>query len=103
MLLVSVMYPNEGGVTFDERYYLHSHIPLVKSRWGSLGLEDIQVVRGLDGPDGGAAPYRVMALLRFRSRGDFEAAVKQHGGEIFGDIPKFSNGKPVVQLSEILA
>ena len=32
MVLVSVLYPNQAGSRFDERYYLDKHIPLVRQR-----------------------------------------------------------------------
>jgi hypothetical protein len=38
MILVSVMYPGGPNATFDEAYYLGTHIPLVKVRWTSMGL-----------------------------------------------------------------
>jgi hypothetical protein len=37
MVLVSVMYPNEAGSSFNHEYYLQKHIPLVRERW-SMGL-----------------------------------------------------------------
>jgi hypothetical protein len=56
MIVISVMYPNESGSTFDETYYLESHIPLVRACWGSMGLEDVQLLRGTGSPDEG--PHR---------------------------------------------
>jgi uncharacterized protein (TIGR02118 family) len=103
MILISVMYPQESGSTFDQAYYLEKHIPLVKARWSSMGLERVELVRGVGTPDGSAAPYAVMALLWFRSMQDFENAGKEHGGEIFADIPNFTNVNPVIQLNEELA
>jgi uncharacterized protein (TIGR02118 family) len=102
MILISVMYPDESASTFDEAYYLETHIPLVKERWGSMGLEDVHLLRSVGTPDGSAAPYRVMALLRFRSLQDFESAGREHGREIFADIPNFTNVKPIVQINEPL-
>ena len=103
MILVSVMYPQESGSTFDQTYYVEKHIPLVKARWSSMGLEKVDLVRGVGTPDANPAPYRVMALLWFRTMQDFEKAAKEHGREIFADIPNFTDGKPVVQINEPLA
>jgi uncharacterized protein (TIGR02118 family) len=102
MLLVSVMYPSKPGSSFDRDYYLQKHMPLVKERWGPMGLENVQVVRGIDIADGRPQPYQVMALLTFRSMADFQAAADAHGQELFGDIPNFSNVQPVVQISETM-
>ena len=100
MILVSVLYPNSAGAQFDEGYYLSKHIPLVRERWGGMGLQEVRVLRGLGTPDGGAAPFRMMALLSFDSTDALKRCATAHGPEIFGDIPNFTDGKPVMQVSE---
>ncbi|WP_046865373.1 EthD family reductase [Microvirga massiliensis] len=102
MILVSVMYPGGEHATFDEAYYLGTHIPLVRKRWTPMGLEEVHLVKGTGTPDGSPPPYRVMALLRFRSLQDFRAAAGAHGAEIFADIPKFTNVQPILQINEPL-
>jgi uncharacterized protein (TIGR02118 family) len=102
MIVVSVMYPGGASDTFDERYYLDTHIPLVKERWGGMGLEGVELLRGTGSADGSPAAYGVLALLRFRSLSDFQKAGQAHGQEIFADIPKFTNVQPVVQINEAL-
>ena len=102
MILVSVMYPGGEGSTFDESYYLQEHIPLVKERWSGMGLQELRLVKGVGTPDGSAPPYRVMALLTFRSLQDFQNAAQAHGPEIFADIPRFTNVQPIVQINEAL-
>ncbi len=102
MILVSVLYPNDAGSKFDQDYYLRTHVPLVQARWGGMGLQDARVLRGTAAGDGGQAPYRVIALLTFGSMDEFRSAVKAHGAEIFADIPKFTDVKPVVQINEPL-
>jgi uncharacterized protein (TIGR02118 family) len=103
MILVSVMYPSSSESTFDHDYYLQKHIPLVKERWGSMGLEDVLLVRGVGTPDGSPPPYQVMALLSFRAMEDFQNAAAAHAQEIFDDIPRFTSVQPVVQISENLS
>lgn len=103
MVLVSVLYPNQSGSRFDERYYLDKHIPLVRQRWESMGLTDLRLLRGTNTPDGGAAPFRVMALLTFKSGEAMQKAVAAHGAELFGDIPNFTDVQPVAQVNEALA
>ncbi len=102
MIVVSVMYPGGDEASFDERYYVETHIPLVKERWSPLGLDDVRLLKGAGTPDGSAPPFRVMALLTFRSMQDFEKAGRAHGREIFADIPKFTDVKPVVQINDVL-
>jgi uncharacterized protein (TIGR02118 family) len=103
MILVSVMYPNSSGSTFDHDYYLRKHIPLVKERWGRMDLENLRLVRGVGTPDGSPPPYQVMALLSFRSMEAYQKAAAAHAQEIFDDIPRFTSVQPVTQISEDLS
>ena len=102
MTVIAVMYPSASGTTFDQDYYMQTHIPLVRRLWSPLGLQDVKVLRGVAGPDGAAPTYSIVALLSFASMDAFKAAAAQHGAEIFADIPKFTNGKPVLQFNEAL-
>lgn len=102
MILVTVLYPAGAEGSFNRDYYLQTHIPLLKEKWTSLGLEDVQLLRGSASADGNEAPYQVIALLTFRSQQDFQKAVQAYGQEIFADIPKFTSVKPVVQINETL-
>ena len=101
MIVVTVMYPGGAEATFDQDYYLQSHIPLVKERWSAFGLQGVQVLKGTGQPDGSAAPYPITALLTFASLQDFKNAGQAHGQEVFADIPKFTNVQPVVQINEV--
>jgi uncharacterized protein (TIGR02118 family) len=101
MILVSVMYPT--GAKFDTDYYLKTHMPLVKDRWGPHGLKGAQVLRGAAKPDGSPPDYQMIALLTFGSLDDFKAAGKAHGREVFADIANFTDAKAAVQINDILA
>lgn len=100
MILVSVMYPT--GAKFDTDYYLKTHMPLVKDRWGPHGLKSAQVLRGAAKPDGSPPDYQTIALLTFGSLDDFKAAGKAHGREVFADIANFTDANAVVQINDIL-
>ena len=102
MILVTVMYPAGPENSFNRGYYLETHIALVKERWRSMGLENVQLLRGIASGDGSEPVYQVIALLSFRSQQEFQKAVQAHGQEIFGDIPKFTSVQPVVQINEAL-
>lgn len=101
MILVSVMYPT--GAKFDADYYLKTHMPLVKDRWGPHGLKSAQVLRGAAKPDGSPPDYQMIALLTFGSLDDFKAAGKAHGREVFADIANFTDAQAVVQINDVLA
>ena len=98
MMVATVMYPKSAK--FDLAYYMSSHIPLVNRLWSPLGLQSLQVLRGIPGPDGGAPTYDFMAVLTFNSLDAFGQAAAKHGQEIFADIPNFTDAKPTVQLNE---
>ena len=102
MILITVMYPAGPEDSFNRGYYLETHIPLVKERWSSMGLESVQLLRGIASGDGREPVYQVIALLSFRSQQEFQKAVQAHGQEIFADIPKFTSVQPVVQINEAL-
>lgn len=76
---------------------------MVRQRWESMGLTDLRLLRGTTTPNGGPAPYRVVALLTFASADALQKAAAAHGGEIFGDIPNFTDVQPVAQVNESLA
>lgn len=102
MIAVTVMYPQTDDLQFDMDYYMNNHVTLVQDKWGSLGLANIRILKGLGGGAPGApAPYHAIAILDFESMEDFQAAAGAHGKEIFADIPKFTNAEPVVQISDI--
>ncbi len=104
MIVVTVMYPESEGATFNMDYYLNSHLKMVEEKLGGMGLKGARVLKGIaGGTPGSAAPYRVMAVVDFESAEAFQAAVGAHGDEIFGDIPNFTNITPVVQISDIAA
>jgi uncharacterized protein (TIGR02118 family) len=98
MTIVTVSYP--AGEAFDLDYYLGTHMPLVQERWGSLGLSEWRVLKGVPGPDGAPPPTQITAILTFASLEAFAAAAKAHGKEIFADIPNFTQATAAVQLHE---
>ncbi|WP_207484285.1 EthD family reductase [Arenibaculum pallidiluteum] len=98
MILVSVLYPNTPGSRFDHDYYVRTHIPLVRERFGPFGLEDVQILKGV-GTDGGP-PFQVIALLRFQSLDGLQKALAAHGDEVVGDVANFTDVQPQIQPNE---
>ena len=102
MIRVTVLYPASDGLTFDMNYYLKTHIPLFQKRMGAA-MKDIRVEQGISaGAPGSAAPYVAMVHGTFESVQAFETAFAPHAAEIQGDIPKYTNIRPVLQISEVL-
>ncbi|MEP6714160.1 MAG: EthD family reductase [Terriglobia bacterium] len=102
MIIVSVMYPKTSESTFDMKYYVETHTPLVQARLSPIGMESLHAMRGTGSLDGGPPPFEVIAQLQFGSVQQLQEALTAHGAEIIGDIAKFTNVQPVMQINEPL-
>jgi len=101
MIRVNVLYPNNAGATFDMDYYLAKHMPMVRERMGSA-LKSMSVDKGVNGGLPGTEPaYQVVTALGFESVEAFQQAFVPHAPEIQGDIPKFTNVVPTIQISDV--
>lgn len=102
-ITITVLYPNTRGSRFDLDYYLKTHIPLVEKNWGGKGLTSTKLLKGAGTPDPNTpAPYQVIAILAFESLAAFQAAAKQTGATVVGDIPNFTDVTPIIQINEDL-
>jgi hypothetical protein len=63
-------------------------MPLVSKDWGPHGLVSWEVVNLADNQ---GSPYYYLATMRWTSVQAFDKAAKEHGTEIFADIPKYTN------------
>jgi uncharacterized protein (TIGR02118 family) len=94
MATITLLYP---AVDFDLKYYLASHMPLVQKTWSPKGLQSWKVTE-LD-PSGG---YGVQCVLEFSSAEDFGKAAKEDEKEIMGDIPNYTQGKPLIVVGKVV-
>lgn len=102
MIKVSVMYPNKPGARFDHDYYRDRHMPLVQRLMGDK-CRSYTVDKGLAGGTAGTAPtYVAMCHLLCDSVAAFEAGFGPHAEEILGDIPKYTDLSPVIQISDVV-
>lgn len=97
MATLSVLYPKTSESTFDHDYYRDTHTPLVKDRFMP---ESVTILRGLIAPDGSTPAYELMALIVFSSVDALKAALAAHGAEVVGDIARFTNVQPAIQINE---
>lgn len=101
MIKVTVLYPNTPGHQFDATYYFEKHIPLVQAKLGAA-LKRVEVDQGVaGGTPGASASYLYMFHMNFDSVDAFQAAFGPHADAIFGDVPKYTNLQPVIQISEV--
>lgn len=101
MIKVSVMYPNNPGVTFNHDYYKNTHMPLVKSKMGDA-LNYYTVDKCLAGGAGDAPAFVAMCHLFVDSVPAFQAAFGPHAQTITADIPNYTNAQPVIVISEVV-
>jgi uncharacterized protein (TIGR02118 family) len=101
MVKVSVLYPAKAGSRFDETYYLNEHMPMVM-RLLAPQLQGVSVDAGISGamPDQPAA-FVMACHLIFESTAAFYLAFVAHAPAIQGDIVKYTDVEPIIQLSEI--
>ena len=67
------------------------------------GFKGVSVERGLSGAEPGTDPaYVAMCHFLFESLEDFMAAFLPHATRLQGDLPNYTDIKPVIQVSEVL-
>lgn len=101
-ITVTVMYPNTPGSKFDMDYYMGPHLEVVGRLWGS-SMISARAVKGLGTADPNTpAPYQAMAILEVESTDVLNTMIAEHGAEVMGDVPNFTDVAPIVQISENL-
>lgn len=92
ILLVS--YPPAEGARFDRAYYTGTHMPLVKAKWGPLGLTDAVALF----PDDEMPAAVAVAVLTFTDGAARDAAMSSTvAAEVFGDVANFTTIAPIAQ------
>jgi uncharacterized protein (TIGR02118 family) len=101
MVKVTILYPNSDGKTFDIDYYSQKHMPMLDSLFGDT-LKHLAIDQGIAGrtPDE-SIPYLAIGYLYFDTLADYEQVFGPNAEKIISDIPKYTNIKPVIQISEI--
>jgi len=103
MIKVSVMYPNEEGKKFDHGYWITTHLNLVQSLLGPMGLVNGEMEKGVSSTDPNEpAPFIAIGHLYFNTSDQVHDAFKAHAREVIGDLANFTDIKPTFQISETL-
>jgi uncharacterized protein (TIGR02118 family) len=104
MTKISILYPNNKGSRFDMRYYVGTHMPLSIDLLSTHpGFKGVSVERGLGGAEPGTdAAYIAMCHFLFDSVEDFMAAFAPNAAMLQGDMPNYTDIRPVIQVSEVL-
>jgi uncharacterized protein (TIGR02118 family) len=98
---ITVLYPNGPDVKFDFDYYKAKHAPLIRRLYGK-GIAKIELRRGVATQDGSPLPYVAVINIWIGSQKVFDAAAAKHAATLIADVPNFTNGKPVIQIDEIV-
>ena len=103
MIKVTVLYPNEEGKKFDHSYWTTTHLNLVQSLLGPMGLVNGEMEKGISGTAPTApAPFVAIAHLYFNTVEELHAAFIANASAIMADIPNYTEIKPQFQISETL-
>ncbi len=101
MIKVSILYPSKPGSRFDVAYYVDVHMPMAVRLLGAA-LKDVSVEIGIgSGMPGELAPFAAIAGFTCESVEAFTAAFTPVAGQLQGDIPKYTDIAPVIQISEL--
>jgi uncharacterized protein (TIGR02118 family) len=103
MICVNAFYPAAGEGRFDSTYYYDKHIPLVIRLLTPFGLQKVEVDEGLSGAGGSPANYRTICRMYFDTMENFQAALGSVGGEIFNDIPNYTDIPVELQISKLVS
>lgn len=104
---ITVLYPRDEGSTFDMKYYLSTHLPMVEKAWKPHGAKNWNVIEIPAGPDG-KAPYSAQAIVAWEPRGEngldgvIAATTSEEGKAVSADVPNFSNRQPVVCIGGVV-
>ncbi len=104
MVRISILYPNTPGSRFDFDYYMHTHMPRSIELLGAHpGFRGVSVEKGVLGGAPDAPPaYAAMCHFTFESAEDFMAAFMPHAPELQGDIARYTDVAPLIQINQIM-
>jgi uncharacterized protein (TIGR02118 family) len=101
MIKVSILYPSTPGSRFDVDYYVQVHMPMAVRLLGSA-VKAVSVEIGVSGATSGQpAPFAAIAGFTCVSAEAFTAAFLPVACQLQGDIPKYTDIEPAIQVSEI--
>ncbi len=83
-------------------YYTHQHMPMIEEllRDSLLGYEIDKGISGRNPED--PAPFFAIGYLYFEKLSTYRNSFAPHAEQIVGDIPNYTNVKPVLQISEVI-
>jgi uncharacterized protein (TIGR02118 family) len=102
MIRVSAFYENKPGAHFDFAYYATKHFPMVLDLLKPFGALRFEVERPLAMADGASSRYIAVGTIYFETMDGLQTGLAQHGAQIMGDVPNYTNLAPTLQFGEIV-
>lgn len=94
MIAVTILYPKTDDSTFDIDYYTNTHMPLFVGHLGDA-CQSWGVIEAR-GPQ-----YHAVGWAIIDSEDAFNQAMQEHGAEIVGDVPNYTNVAPVMIMGDV--
>ena len=99
MIQLLVLYGHPLDPAEFDKYYRDVHIPIAKKM---KGLKKWTIGKVAGTPEGGPAPYYLVAQLYMDSREDFEQLLSSpEGRAAVEDVPKFATGGVTFLYTEV--
>jgi uncharacterized protein (TIGR02118 family) len=101
MVKVSVLYPNNPGSHFDVEYYLNTHMPMASKLLGdAIKAVTVEIGRAGKAPEE-EPPFAAICGFTCETVQAFNNAFLPVASELQGDIPKYTDIEPIIQISDI--
>ncbi len=102
LIKITILYPNAEGKTFDMDYYQNKHMPMLAQIYGE-SMKFLEIDQGVSGrsPEE-EIPFLAIGYLYFEKLSDYQEAFAPNADKILGDIPNYTNIKPIVLISKVV-
>ncbi len=94
MISVHILYPKTDDSTFDMDYYTSTHMPMLANALGDA-------CKGWGASTSKGGQYAAVGWAHVESQEAFDAAMKEHGAAIMGDVANYTNVAPEMMLGEV--
>jgi uncharacterized protein (TIGR02118 family) len=102
MIKVAIAYPSKPGSRFDADYYVRVHMPMAAKLLGqAIKAATAEIGIGGETP-GDPPPYAAIAGFTCESVEAFVEAFTPVADQLQGDIPNYTDIKPVIQFSNLV-
>lgn len=99
-ITLHVMYPTDGGTTFDHDYYASSHMALVGEHFGPH-MVSASASKGLAGGPDTPPGFHAVAMMLFEDQSKLDAAMAA-AGPVLADIPNYYSGAPQMLIGRTI-